>query len=83
MPNDIERRVKQVVVRVLKCEVSALSDQTSFARDLGAESLDSVRLVAAFEDEFDIEMDEEQALQVQTLGKAVEFIRRTIEESKA
>lgn len=83
MPDDIEDRVKQVVARVLKCDASTLTDESSFTRDLGAESLDSIRLVAAFEDEFDIEMDEDGALQVQTLGKAVEFINKTIEESKS
>jgi len=82
VPDDVGDRVKQVVARVLKCDASALTDETSFTRDLGAESLDSIRLVAAFEDEFDIEMDEEGALQVQTLGNAVEFIKQTIEESK-
>jgi acyl carrier protein len=82
VPDDIEQRVKQVVARVLKCEVSAVTDQARFTQDLGAESLDSIRLVAAFEDEFDIEMDEDQALQVQTVGKAVEFIRKVVEESQ-
>lgn len=82
MPDDVEDRVKQVVARVLKCDASALTGETGFTRDLGAESLDSIRLVAAFEDEFDIEMDEEGALEVQTVGKAVEFIRQTIGESK-
>ena len=83
MPDDIEERVKQVVARVLKCDPASLTPETRFTTDLGAESLDSIRLVAAFEDEFDIEMDEEEALQVQTVGKAVEFIRKVIEESKS
>ncbi len=83
MPDDIEERVKQVVARVLKCDPASLTPETRFTADLGAESLDSIRLVAAFEDEFDIEMDEEEALQVQTVGKAVEFIRKVIEESKS
>jgi acyl carrier protein len=82
VPNDVAQRVRQVVARVLNCDAAALTDQTSFTRDLGAESLDSVRLVAAFEDEFDIEMDEDEALQVQTLGRAVDFIRKTIEGSR-
>ena len=83
MPDDVAERVKQVVARVFKCDPSTLADETSFSGDLGAESLDSIRLVAAFEDEFDIEMDEEEALQVQTIGKAVEFIRKAIEEANS
>ena len=83
MPDDVEERVKQVVARILKCDVSVVTDESRFTQDLGAESLDSIRLVAAFEDEFEIEMDEDEALQIQTVGKAVEFVSKTIEESKA
>ena len=82
MPDDVQQRVKQVVARVLGCDADSLTDSTRFANDLGAESLDSIKLVVAFEEEFGIEMDEEAALQVQSVGKAVEFIRSTIEESK-
>jgi len=81
VPDDVEDRVKQVVARVLKCDLSAVTERARFTQDLGAESLDSIRLVAAFEDEFEIEMDEDEALQVQTVGKAVEFIRKVIEGS--
>lgn len=83
MTNDVTERVKEVVSRVLGCDAAALTDGTRFAGDLGAESLDSIKLVVAFEDEFDIEMDEDAALQVQTIGKAVEFIRKVIEEQKS
>jgi len=72
-----------VVARILKCDVSAVTDESRFTQDLGAESLDSIRLVAAFEDEFEIEMDEDEALQVQTVGKAVEFVSKAIEELKS
>jgi acyl carrier protein len=46
--------------------------------DLGAESIQSVELIAAFEGEFDIELDDEQALAVKTVGKAIEFIEKTL-----
>jgi acyl carrier protein len=82
MPDDVADRVKKVTGRVLGCDPAALTDKTSFAGDLGAESLDSIKLVVAFEEEFGIEMDEDAALKVQTVGKAVEFIRQTIEGAK-
>jgi acyl carrier protein len=53
-----------------------VTDNARFVEDLGAESIQSVELVAAFEEEFDINMDEEAALQVKNFGDAVRFIER-------
>jgi len=69
--SDVERRVKEVVARTLKIDPGRITDKSRFVEDLGAESIQSVELVAAFEEEFDIEMDEEEALEVKTVGKAV------------
>jgi acyl carrier protein len=77
MADDVAERVKKVTAHMLGCDAAKLTDKSSFT-DLGAESLDSIRLVAAFEQEFDIDMDEDAALQVQTIGRAVEFIKRYI-----
>ncbi|HPC96853.1 MAG TPA: acyl carrier protein [Sedimentisphaerales bacterium] len=74
--SDVERRVKEVVARTLKIDPGRITDKSRFVEDLGAESIQSVELVAAFEEEFDIEMDEEEALEVKTVGKAVEFIQK-------
>ncbi len=71
---DTERRVKEVIARILKVDVGRMKPESRFVEDLGADSMQSVELVAAFEEEFDIEMDEEAALGVKTVGKAVEFI---------
>ena len=71
---DIEQRVKKVVARQLKVDESEIKPDSEFARDLGAESIQSVELVAAFEEEFDIEMDEDAALSVKTMGSAIKFI---------
>ena len=76
----IEERVKKVVSRLLGVNESQITDDSDFVRDLGAESIQSIELVAAFEEEFDIEMDEEAALQVKTVGKAMEFIKKDIAE---
>ena len=76
--SDVEKRVKEVVARTLKVDVGRIGDNARFVEDLGAESIQSVELVAAFEEEFDIEMDEEEALDVKTVGKAVEFIEKML-----
>ena len=70
----IEERVKAVTARVLKVDADKIKLEDSFAADLGAESVQSIELVAMFEEEFGIEMEEDAALSVETLGAAIEFI---------
>ena len=72
--SDVEKRVREVVARTLKVDPSFVTNEARFVEDLGAESIQSVELVAAFEEEFDIEMEDEEALAVKTVGKAIEFI---------
>lgn len=76
--SDVESRIKDVVVRTLKIDAGRITDDSRFVEDLGAESIQSVELVAAFEEEFDIEMDDEEALDVKTVGKAIEFISKML-----
>jgi len=71
---EIKQRVKKVVAGVLKINESEITDDANFIFDLGADSMQSMLLIAAFEEEFDIEMDEEKAQEVQTIGAAAEFI---------
>ena len=71
----IEERIKQVTARVLKLEPGEIRPEHNFAVDLGAESVQSIELVAMFEKEFGIEMHEDAALSVETVGGAVDFIR--------
>jgi len=70
----LEERVKAVTARVLKLDPEQVKAEHSFTADLGAESVQSIELVAMFEEEFGIEMDEDAALSVETVGGAVEFI---------
>jgi len=70
----IEERVKAVTARVLKVDADKIKLEDSFAADLGAESVQSIELVAMFEEEFGIEMEEDAALSVETVGAAIEFI---------
>jgi acyl carrier protein len=72
--SEILARVKEVVSKVLKTEPSEISDNANFIFDLGASSLQSVELVAGFEEAFDIEIDQDKALEVQNIEDAVNFI---------
>lgn len=76
--SDVEQRVKKVVAQVLKIDPARIKSGSRFVEDLGAESIQSVELMAAFEEEFDIEMDDEQALGVKTVGNAVKFIEKLV-----
>ncbi len=70
----IQDRVNKVIANVLKTDISTISDDANLIFDLGADSMQSMELIAAFEEEFDIEMDEDKALEVQTVSDAVTFI---------
>jgi acyl carrier protein len=76
--SEVEKRVVKVVCQVLGVEPEMVKPESHFVFDLGAESTQSVELVAAFENEFGIEMDEDAALQVETVGAAVEFIGKSL-----
>lgn len=76
----IEERVKAVTAQVLKLNPDEIQLEDSFTADLGAESVQSIELVAMFEEEFGIEMDEDAALSVETVGKAIEFIAEVCKE---
>lgn len=80
MADDVIARVKDVTARMLKVDPASVTDDSHFVRDLGAESIQSIELVAAFEEEFDIEMDQDEALSVSTVGDAVAYISKVIAE---
>ena len=67
-------RVVNVTARVLGLDTAEVTPESNFIFDLGAESAQSVELVMAFEAEFDIDMDQEKALAVQTVESAADFI---------
>ena len=72
--NEIRSRIKQVIGQVLEKDASEISDDSNFVFDLGASSMQSLQLIAAFEEEFGIEMDQEKAMEVQTVSGAADFI---------
>jgi acyl carrier protein len=76
----VKERVKEVTAHVLKISADEIKMEDSFTEDLGAESVQSIELVAMFEEEFGIEMDEDAALSVQSVGDAVDFIAKVCKE---
>ncbi|NLW51327.1 MAG: acyl carrier protein [Candidatus Brocadiaceae bacterium] len=76
---EVLNRVIEVTADVLGCPLGDIREESEFVGDLGAESIQSIELVAAYEVEFDVEMDEDAALQVQTVGDVVEFIMQYLE----
>ncbi|UCH36344.1 MAG: acyl carrier protein [Armatimonadota bacterium] len=76
----VAERIREVVAKQLKADLDKVTDAAYFVQDLGADSLQSMELIAAFEDEFDIEMDEDEAVKVKTVGAAIEFIERVVAE---
>ena len=76
--SEVQERIKEVVARTLKVDPALMANDARFVEDLGAESIQSIELIAAFEEEFDIEMDDEAALAIKTVGKAVVFIEEIL-----
>ena len=72
--SDIEERVKKIVVEHLGVEESKIESDSKFIDDLGADSLDTVELVMAFEEEFGSEISDSEAEKILTVGDAVKFI---------
>jgi acyl carrier protein len=71
----VEDRVKKIIVEQLGVEEDDVTPEASFVEDLGADSLDTVELVMAFEEEFDIEIPDEEAEKILTVGRANEYIK--------
>jgi acyl carrier protein len=79
MNSEIFEKVKSIVIEQLEVEADQVTPEASFANDLGADSLDTVELVMALEEEFDIEIPDEVAEKIDTVGKAVDHISSSVE----
>lgn len=73
--SDVAERVKKIVVDHLGVETDKVIESASFIDDLGADSLDTVELVMAFEEEFGVEIPDDAAETIQTVGDAVKFLQ--------
>jgi acyl carrier protein len=76
----IEAKVKEIIVEQLGVDANQVTDKASFVDDLGADSLDTVELVMALEEKFDIEIPDEDAEKIATVGDAIEYLRKNVKE---
>lgn len=72
--SDVRTRVAKLVIDHLDCDPEKVTDEADFVDNLGADSLDLVELVMSFEEEFDIEIPDDQAEGLKTVGQAVAFV---------
>jgi len=76
--SNVEDKVKDIIVEELGVEREKLTSEASFMEDLGADSLDTVELVMAFEKEFDIDIPDEDAEKLRTVGDAMNYLHEKI-----
>lgn len=74
MSEGTDARVREIIINELGVEAETVTDEASFVEDLGADSLDTVELVMAFEEEFGIDIPDEDAEQMRTVGDAIAYI---------
>jgi len=79
MSDSVESRVKEIIINELGVESDKVTKEASFVEDLGADSLDTVELVMAFEEEFGIDIPDEDAEQMRTVGDAVSYLEKNAE----
>jgi acyl carrier protein len=71
----IEEKIKEIIVEQLGVDPAQVTPEASFVNDLGADSLDTVELVMALEEEFNLEIPDEEAEKIATVGQAIEYIK--------
>ncbi|MBN2000597.1 acyl carrier protein [candidate division KSB1 bacterium] len=74
----VEDRVKEIIVEQLGVDANEVTESASFIDDLGADSLDTVELVMAFEEEFGLEIPDEEAEQLTTVGAALNYLKEKL-----
>ena len=74
--SDVAERIKKIVIEHLDADASKVTECASFIDDLGADSLDNVELVMAFEEEFGVEIPDDAAVTIQTVADAVKFVEK-------
>ncbi|NQV18926.1 MAG: acyl carrier protein [Armatimonadetes bacterium] len=75
---DIIAKVKEIIVEELGVEESEVTMEASFIEDLGADSLDTVELIMKFEEEFEIDIADDEAEKLTTVGKAIDYLKSKI-----
>ena len=79
MSEATDARVREIIINELGVEAEKVTDEASFVEDLGADSLDTVELVMAFEEEFGIDIPDEDAEQMRTVGDANKYLNENVE----
>jgi acyl carrier protein len=79
MSEPTEARVREIIINELGVEPEKVTNDASFVEDLGADSLDTVELVMAFEEEFGVDIPDEDAEQMRTVGDAIEYLKKNSE----
>ena len=74
--SDVATKVKAIIIDKLGVDEAEVTDSASFTNDLGADSLDTVELIMEFEKEFDIQIPDDQAENISTVGQAIQFIEQ-------
>lgn len=75
----VEERVKEIIAEELGVDLNEVTPEASFLNDLGADSLDTVEIVMRLEEEFDQEIPDEEAEKLDTVGKAIDYIKGNID----
>ena len=78
----VEAKVKEIIVENLGVDQEKVTEQASFVEDLGADSLDTVELVMAFEEEFDVEIPDEDAEKMRTVGEAITYLKNKTDKAE-
>ena len=76
MSESVDARVREIIIKELGVEPEKVTDDASFVEDLGADSLDTVELVMAFEEEFGLDIPDEDAEKMRTVGDAVGYLNK-------
>ena len=80
--SDVSDKVRSIICDQLMVDQEEITDESSFVEDLGADSLDTVELIMEFEDEFSIEISDEQAEKISTVGEAVAYLEKLLSEKQ-
>lgn len=78
---DIEQKVKDIIVQQLGVDSEKVKPEATFTDDLGADSLDTVELIMAFEEQFGVEIPDEAAEKIRTVGDAIAYLKEHVKES--
>lgn len=80
MSEEVASKVKEIIVDLLGAEESKVTENASFTTDLGADSLETVDLIMKLEQEFDIEIPEDKANTITTVGQAIDYVQKAVAE---